>query len=117
MKTNDDYGVVAKLNHVRISPRKVKIVLDLIRGKNVRVAMAILENLRKAACESLIKLLKSAIANAQNNFNLNPSSLIVSCCYVTEGPTLKRVRFVSKGRSHRILKRTSHIFMKVEEKE
>lgn len=105
----------AKLKYVRISPRKVKLVLDLIRGKNVREATAILKHVRKAACEHLIKLLNSAVSNAQNNLNMNVNDLVVSSCFVTPGPTLKRVMFVSKGRSHRILKRTSHVVLKVRE--
>ena len=105
----------AKLKFIRISPRKVKIVLDLIRGKNTSHAMAILKHTPKAACEDLKKLLKSAVANAENNFNMDSSNLYVSACYATPGPTLKRIRPVSKGRAHRIFKRTSHVTLKVKE--
>lgn len=105
----------AKLKYIRISPRKVKIVLDLIRGKSVREATAILNHLPKAACESLSKLLKSAVANAQNNLNMSIEDLYVSECFVTDGPTLKRAIAVSKGRSHRILKRSSHVTLTVSE--
>ncbi len=107
---------IAKVKYVRISPRKVKIVLDLIRGKHVREAAAILNHIPKAACEILSKLLKSAVANAEHNFNMHTHDLYVSECYVNEGPTLKRAQPVSKGRSHRILKRSSHVILKVSER-
>jgi large subunit ribosomal protein L22 len=81
----------AYLKYARISPRKVKIVLDLIRGKDVGVAMGILKNTPKSASEYLIKLLKSAIANAEHNFNMDVSRLYVSECFVGPGPTLKRI--------------------------
>lgn len=105
----------AKLRQIRISPRKVKIVLDLIRGKTVREALAVLKNTPKAACESLLKLLSSAAANATNNLNMDFESLYVSECFVTPAATLKRIRAVSKGRSCRILKRMSHITIKLKE--
>ena len=108
---------VAHLKYVRISPRKVKIVLDLIRGKKADVAMAILENTNKIAAESLIKLLKSAVANAEHNFNLDASNLYVSECFVCPGPILKRIRPRAQGRAFHIYKRTSHVTLKVKEKE
>ena len=108
---------VAHLKYVRISPRKVKIVLDLIRGKNADVAMAILENTNKIAAESLIKLLKSAVANAEHNFNMDASNLYVSECFVCPGPILKRIRPRAQGRAFHIYKRTSHVTLKVKEKE
>ncbi len=107
----------AYLKHIRISPRKVKIVLDLIRGKDTDTAMAILKNTQKAACPYLIKLLKSAVANAEHNFGMNASNLYISECFVCPGPTLKRVRPRAQGRAFSILKRTSHITMAVKEKE
>lgn len=107
----------ATLNYIRISPRKVGIVLDLIRNKPVDLAAAVLKHTPKAACEDLQKLLASAVANAENNFNMNKDSLVVSQCYVTPGPTLKRVRPGPHGRAFRILKRTSHITIVVKEKE
>ena len=107
----------AHLKYVRISPRKVKIVLDLIRGKDTGSAMAILENTRKAASESLIKLLKSAVANAEHNFQMDSNNLFISECFVCPGPTLKRVMPRAQGRAFRILKRTSHVTMAVKEKE
>lgn len=108
---------MAKLNYVRISPRKVSIVLDLIRNKPVNVAMAILRHTPKAACEDLTKLLKSAIANAENNFHMDAEKLYVSECFVCPGPILKRIRPKDHGRAHRIEKRSSHITIVVSEKE
>lgn len=107
----------AILRYARISPRKVQIVLDLIRGKDTEVAMAILQNTPKSASEYLQKLLKSAIANAETNFHMDASKLYVSTCYVCPGPTLKRMMPRAKGRGDRILKRTSHVTLAVSEKE
>ena len=107
----------AHLKYVRISPRKVQIVLDLIRGKDTETAMAILKNTNKIAAESLVKLLKSAVANAQHNFNMDASTLFVSECVVCPGPTLKRVQPRAQGRAFQILKRTSHVTLTVKEKE
>lgn len=107
----------AYLRHARISPRKVQIVLDLIRNKPVDVAMAILKNTPKAACEPLEKLLKSAAANAENNHNMDKNSLYVAECFVTPGPTLKRIRPRAQGRAFHVLKRTSHVTMVLREKE
>ena len=107
----------AELRQVRISPRKVGVVLDLIRNKNVEVALATLEQTPKAASEYLIKLLNSAIANATNNHNMDADRLYVAECFVCPGPTLKRIRPVVHGRAHRILKRTSHITLVLKEAE
>ena len=101
----------AVLKYTRISPRKVEIVLDLIRNKPVDLAMAIRKHTPKAACEDLEKLLQSAIANADRN------NLYVSECYVCPGPMLKRIRPRAQGRAYRILKRTSHVTLVVKEKE
>ena len=106
----------ATLNYTRISPRKVGLVLDLIRNKPVDLAAAILENTPKAACELMTKLLKSACANAENNFEMDPDNLYVKEAYVTPGPILKRMRFVSRAGVHRVNKRTSHITIVVAEK-
>ena len=106
----------ATLKYARISPRKVKIVLDLIRGKDVACAMGILKNTNKSASEYLEKLLGSAIANAVNNFEMDAESLYVSECFVCPGPTLKRIMPRAKGSADRILKRTSHITIIVKEK-
>lgn len=107
----------AYLKHVRISPRKVKIVCDLIRGKDVGVAAAILMNTPKAACEPMLKLLRSAAANAENNHNMNTDLLYVDQVFVCPGPVMKRVRPRAKGSAFRILKRTSHITIVLKEKE
>lgn len=107
----------ATLKYARISSRKVKIVLDLIRNKPAGVAMGILKNTPKAASEYLEKLLASAIANAVNNHNMDVNQLYISECFASQGPTLKRIRPVSKGRAYRILKRTSHITLVLKEKE
>ena len=107
----------ATLKYARISPRKVQIVLDLIRNKPVGVAMGILKNTPKAASEILIKLLNSAIANATNNNNMDLNSLYISECFATQGPTLKRIRPRAQGRAFKILKRTSHITLVLSEKE
>ena len=106
----------AHLKYARISPRKVQIVLDLIRGKDVATAMAILKNTPKSASEYLTKLLRSAVANAENNFNMDVSKLYVSECFVCPGPTLKRIRPRAQGRAFRIDKRTSHVTIAVSEK-
>ena len=107
----------AKLKYIRIAPRKVKIVLDLIRGKDTAEAMAILKHTPKAACEDLQKLLKSAVANAENNFGMDPDRLYVAQCYATPGPILKRIRPMSHGRAYHIYKRTSHVTLVVKEKD
>ena len=106
----------AYLKYLRISPRKVKIVIDLIRGKDTDVAMAILKNTPKAASPELAKLLKSAVANAEHNFNMDASNLYVSECFVCPGPTLKRYMPRAKGSGDRILKRTSHVTLVVKER-
>ena len=106
----------AILKYARISPRKVSIVLDLIRGKSVEEARGILKNTRKAASEYLIKLLNSAVANAENNFGMDKSKLYVSECFVCPGPTLKRMMPRARGSADRILKRTSHVTIAVKEK-
>ncbi|MCH5324754.1 MAG: 50S ribosomal protein L22 [Eubacterium sp.] len=107
----------AQLNQIRISPRKVGIVLDLIRNKPCDIAMAILKNTPKAASEPLQKLLKSAMANAENNHNMDVGKCYVSECYVGAGITMKRIRPKDHGRAHRILKRTSNITLVVKESE
>ncbi len=107
----------AYLRHVRIAPRKVQIVLNLIRGKDVKIAQAILEQTPKSASEYLLKLLKSAVANADHNFNMDVNNLYVAECFVCPGPTMKRMRPRAKGSAARILKRTSHITLSLKEKE
>ena len=107
----------AHLRYARIAPRKVQIVLDLIRNQPADKAMAIIKNTPKAASELLEKLLKSAMANAENNHNMDRDSLFVSECFVTPGPTLKRIMPRAQGRAFRILKRTSHVTVVLKEKE
>ena len=94
----------AILRYARISPRKVSIVMDLIRNKPLDEALAILQYTPKAACEPLLKLVKSAAANAENNFNMDKNNLYVAECYVCPGPTLKRMMPRAQGRGYRILK-------------
>ena len=106
----------AYLKYLRISPRKVQIVADLIRGKNVGTAMAILMQTPKAASEPMMKLLKSAVANAENNFNMDVEKLVVTEVFATPGPILKRVMPRAQGRAYRINKRTSHVTIAVAEK-
>ncbi len=108
---------VAHLRDARISPRKVKIVLDLIRNKDVALARAILKNTPKAASELLLKLLNSAVANADNNHHMDVSKLYVSECFVCEGKTLKRIRPRAQGRAFQILKRTSHVTLVLKERD
>ena len=99
----------AILRNARIAPRKVSIVLDLIRGKDLDVAIATVNHTPKAASEYLAKLLKSAAANAENNHNMDKNNLYVSECFVCPGPIMKRIMPRAQGRAYRILKRTSHI--------
>lgn len=106
----------ATLTTARIAPRKVQIVLDLIRGKDVETAMAIMNNTPKSACEYLTKLLKSAVANAENNFDMDKTSLYISECYVSPGPILKRIQPRAQGRAFRINKRTSNVVLVVKER-
>ena len=107
----------ASAKYIRISPRKVKIVCDLIRGKNSKLAKATLMQTPNASAEVLLKVLNSAIANAENNHEMDPDSLFVSEVFANPGPILKRMQPVSKGRAHRINKRTSHITVVLSEKE
>ena len=107
----------AHLYYARIAPRKVKIVCDLIRGKDAKMAQAILKNTPKAASELMLKILKSAVANAENNHNMDPDNLFVSETFANPGPILKRMMPRAQGRGFRINKRTSHITIVVKEKE
>ena len=107
----------ASVTYLRIAPRKVQIVLDLIRNKPAAEAMAILKYTPKAACEPLMKLLKSAMSNAEINFQMNPEKLYVAECSVSQGPTLKRIRPRAHGRAYRINKKTSHINLVLKELE
>lgn len=102
--------------YVRISPRKVNIVLKLIRGKDVKEALAILKYTPKAASQVVAKVINSAVANAENNHEMNPDNLYVAETYADQGPTLKRYQPHAQGRAFRILKRTSHITVVVKER-
>ena len=99
----------AVARYIRISPYKVRVVLDLIRGKNVNEAVAILDNVSKAGALPIKKVVLSAAANAEHNLQMNAADLYVAECYADQGPTLKRMQPMSHGRGFRILKRTSHI--------
>ncbi len=107
----------ASLKHARISARKVKIVIDLIRGKDVKEALAILKFTPKAASPLVEKLLKSAIANAENNHNMDADKLYVAEIYANQGTTMKRIRAATQGRANRIRKRTSHIEVVLKERD
>lgn len=107
----------AILRYARISSRKVKIVLDLIKNKDIDEAYGIVKFTPKAASEVLYKLLKSAEANASNNNGLNRDQLYVAEAYATQGPTLKRLMPRAQGRANRIRKRTSHITLVLKERE
>ena len=109
--------VKAEHKYARISPRKVKIVCDLIRNKDAETAKAILQATPKAGAALLYKVLCSACANAENTTEMDPARLYVSKVWVAPGPTLKRGRASARGRYSRILKRTSHITVMVAEKE
>ncbi|MCL1903520.1 MAG: 50S ribosomal protein L22 [Oscillospiraceae bacterium] len=107
----------AELKFIRISPRKVKIVLDLIRNKKCEEAMAILKHTPKSASEPLQKLLKSVMANAENNHEMDLSECYISECHCGPGVILKRIRPKDHGRAHRIFKRTSHVVLVLKEAE
>ena len=106
----------AVAKYIRVAPRKVRVVMDLIRGKNVAEAFAILKFTPKVGADVIEKVLKSAVANAENNFDMNVDKLYVSSAYVDQGPTLKRIHPRSRGQAFRILKRTSHVTVVVEER-
>ena len=106
----------AVAKYVRIAPRKVRVVMDLIRGKNVAEAFAILKFTPKAGAEVVEKVLRSAVANAENNFDMDVEKLYVSTAVADPGPTLKRGMPRAQGRYNRILKRSTHISIGVSEK-
>ena len=109
--------VRAVARHVRVSPRKARQVVDMIRGKDVNEALATLKYLPKRSAGHVEKLLKSAMANAQHNFNMDTDDLYVATTYVDQGVTWKRIRPRAQGRAARIRKRTSHITIILDEKE
>lgn len=102
---------------LKVSPTKVRLLVDLVRGKNVGTAISILKNCQSPVKEDILKVLNSAIANAVNNQELDADKLYVQEIYVNPGSTLKRFRARAKGSGNRILKRTSHIHVKVAVKE
>jgi large subunit ribosomal protein L22 len=107
----------AVARYVRVSPRKARQVVDLIRGKSVEDASAILQFTPRAAAEVVEKVLHSAVANAEKNLKIRRDTLFVSSTFVDEGPTLKRIRPQARGRAHRIDTRTSHITVVVKQRE
>lgn len=107
----------AVARYIRISPRKCRIVIDLIRGKSVKDALNILKFVPKRASKPIEKVVRSAAANAEHNFNMNKDNLVISAAYVDGGPTLKRFHPRQRGQAFPILKRSSHITVVVKEKE
>lgn len=107
MANNNEVKATAK--YVRMEPRKVRMVVDQIRNKSVEQALELLQFSTRAAAEPVAKVLRSAVANAENNNNLRSDNLVIKAAYVDEGPTLKRIRPRAKGSASRINKRTSHI--------
>ena len=110
----DEPGAYASARFVRITPLKARRVVDMVRGMDVQDALNTLQFAPQAASETVYKVLASAVANAENNLDLDPDTLWVSKAYVDEGPTLKRFRPRAQGRAYRIRKRTSHITIEVE---
>ena len=104
----------ARASQVNVTPMKARRVIDLIRNKPATDALSVLKFAPQAASEPVAKVLASAIANAENNFDLDPATLVVSRAFVDEGPTLKRFQPRAQGRAFRIRKRTSHITIEVE---
>lgn len=114
---NRDTRPAATAKYIRISPSKVRVVMDVVRGKSVREAIAILENTPKAASAPLVKLIKSAAANAENSKGLVKDELYIAEIKADAGPVYKRYQPVSKGRAHSIMKRTSHMTVVLDKKE
>lgn len=110
----DDRRARATARYVRMTPMKVRRVVDLIRGMEAREALSVLQFAPQAASEPVAKVLASAVANAEHNQRLDPATLVIAVAYVDEGPTLKRFRPRAQGRAFRINKRTSHITIEVE---
>lgn len=103
--------IIAKSKYIRISPRKMRLVVDAIRGLSVNEAMLMLENLPQRSTEPILAVFKQAIGNAKNNFNLVEEDLKIKEIQIGKGPTIKRWRAVSRGRARTIFKRTSHIIL------
>ena len=113
---NKDTRPSAKISYARVSVTKACFVLDVIRGKDVNTALAILQYNNRKASKIIYKLLKSAIANAENNNGLKAENLYVAECYANKGPTMKRIHPRAQGRAYRIEKRTSHITVVLDER-
>ena len=111
----EEAKAVAK--YIRIAPRKLRIVINLIRGKSVNEAFAILKYTPKVGSEVIEKVLRSAVANAEHNFDMNVDNLVVSSAFVDQGPTMKRIHPRSRGQAFGIMKRTSTLTVKVSERE
>jgi large subunit ribosomal protein L22 len=107
-------GAVARARYVRMSPMKVRRVVDLVRGMPVGQAASVLQFAEQSAAKPVAKLVASAVANAENNFDLDPTTLVISTITVDEGPTMKRFQPRAQGRAYRIRKRTSHVTVVVE---
>ena len=108
--------VNATAKYIRIAPRKLRIVMNLIRGKKVSEAFAILKFTPKVGSDVVEKVLRSAVANAEHNNAMNVDNLYVSTCFVDQGPTLKRIHPRSRGQAFKILKHSSHVTVCVSEK-
>ena len=108
--------VKATAKYIRIAPRKVRIVMNLVRGKSVGDALAILKFTPKVGADAVEKVLRSAVANAENNVDMDVDRLFISSAFVDQGPTLKRIHPRSRGQAFKILKHTSHITVAVNEK-
>lgn len=115
-ENNRDTRPKAKLSYARVSVQKACFVLDAIRGKDVQTALGILAYNPRYASTLIEKLLKSAIANAENNMGLDSSNLYIQECFANCAPTMKRIRPRAQGRAYRILKRTSHITIVLNER-
>jgi large subunit ribosomal protein L22 len=113
-QTDEVRTAFARATYVRVTPMKARRVIELIRDMPAQEALSVLQFAPQAASEPVAKVLKSAIANAENNFSLDPQTLVISHAYVDEGPMLKRFRPRAQGRAYRIRKRTSHITIEVE---
>ena len=116
-KTQVDKRPRAVLKFARISDRKARIVLDQIKGKDVQTAAAIVAYSPRYAADLISKLLKSAVANAENNLGMNAENLYVAEVFADQGPTFKRIRPRAKGSAYRILKKTSHISIVLDERD
>lgn len=109
--------VQAKTSYLSISPQKIRLVADKVRGMGAKQAVTVLEYMPQKGAEFVQKTLKSAIANAENNYDLNPDNLVVETIYAGDGPRLKRMKAGARGRSKPRVKRTSHLMIVLNERE